>query len=109
MGADRPTPSFSRKRVDEDLKLTFDFANDLGSSETISTAAVTASVWSGTDGSPSAIVSGAAAISGTRVTQLIVDGVTGVTYLLQYAITTDQAQKIHGMAFLEVSNTESEG
>jgi hypothetical protein len=81
MGVDRPTPSFSRKRIDEDLKLTFDFTNGLASAETISTAVVTATVYSGTDASPSAIISGVATISGALVTQKVIDGLEGVTYL----------------------------
>ena len=107
MGADRPTPSFSRKRIDEDLKLSFSFENDLASAETISTAVVTATVYSGTDASPSAIVSGSAAISGQTVTQLIINGLEGVTYLLECEITTDQSQTVHLPALLPVSDTES--
>jgi hypothetical protein len=107
MGADRPTPSFSRKRIDEDLKLSFDFTNDLASAETISTADVTATVHSGTDASPQNIVSGPAAISGQVVTQLIINGLQGVTYLLECEITTDQAQTVHLVGLLPVSDTES--
>ncbi len=107
MGADRPTPSFSRKRIDEDLKLTFDCTNDLASAETISTATVTATVYSGTDASPQSIVSGSETISGQTVTQVVKDGLEDVTYLLECQITTDQSQTVHLMALLPVSDTES--
>jgi hypothetical protein len=108
MGADRPLPSFSRKRVDEDLKLTFDFSNDIASGETISTATTTAAVWSGTDANPNDIVSGSASISGAKVTQLIINGTDGVTYLLKFRVVTDQSQTINGMSLLDVGDTESE-
>lgn len=108
MGTDRPLVSFSRKRVDEKLKLTYEFANDVATGEAISTATVTATVLSGVDASANAILSGSAVISGTKVTQLVVDGVDGVTYLLKYRITTDQSQVINGMASLEVDDTEPE-
>jgi hypothetical protein len=107
MGADRPTPSFSRKRIDEDLKLSFDFTNDLASAETISTQTVTATVYSGTDANAQDIVSGSASASGQIVTQLIINGLEGVTYLLECEITTDQAQKVHLVGLLPVSDTES--
>ncbi len=107
MGADRPTPSFSRKRIDEDLKLTFDFTNDLASAETISVATVTATVYSGVDASPQNIVSGSESISGQTVVQVIADGLEGVTYLLECQITSDQSQVVHLMALLPVSDTES--
>jgi hypothetical protein len=107
--ADRPTPQFSRKRIDEDRKLTFDFTNDLATGEAISTATVVATVFSGTDASPGNIISGSAAISGATITQLVVDGTDGVTYLLEFRAGTDQSQKLEGMALLEISDTESSG
>ena len=108
MGMDRPLPSFSRKRVDEDLKLTYEFANALASNEAISTATVTATVLSGTDASANAILSGSAVISGTKITQLVVNGIDGVTYLLRYRATTDQSQILNGMASLRIDDTEPE-
>ena len=108
MPVDRPLLRFSRKRIDEDKKLSWDFANDMASAETISTKTVTATVHSGTDASPGNIVSGGAASSGQVVTQLIVDGLEGVTYMLEFEITTDQGQTLHGVGLLEVSDTEAE-
>ena len=108
MPVDRPLLRFSRKRIDEDKKLSWDFSNDMAAAETISTKVVTATVHSGTDASPGNIVSGSAASAGQVVTQLIVDGVDGVTYMLEFEITTSQSQTLHGVALLEISDTEAE-
>ena len=108
MPVDRPLLRFSRKRIDENKKLSWDFANDLAAAETISTQTVTATVHSGTDASPGNIVSGSAATVGSVVTQLIVDGVDGVEYLLEFEITTSQGQTLHGVGVLKVSDTEAE-
>jgi hypothetical protein len=98
------SPQFDPKRTTEDVKLTFDFVNLLASGETISTASTTAIVHKGTDASPSAIISGAAAISGTRVTQLVIDGTDGVTYCLICQITTSAGQTLDGVGTLKVSD-----
>jgi len=66
----------------------FDFSKDLDDGESLASAVVTASVYSGTDASPSSIVSGAASISGNIVTQTITTGVPGVIYQLTCAVTT---------------------
>ena len=64
-----------------------DFISKLPLGVTISAAVVTASVFSGNDLNPSAIVSGAASINGTQVTQKITAGVAGATYQLIYQAT----------------------
>ena len=97
--------TFAPKRVDEDWVITFNFIDRMASSETISTATVTATVHSGTDASPENIVSGSTTTSGQKVTQLIVDGTDGVTYKLQCAITTSNSQKLHIIGLLEITNT----
>lgn len=81
---------------------TFPFASLLGQGVTISTAAVTAAVYSGTDASPSSIVSGSATISGTNVAQKITAGTEGVTYLLTCSITTSDGQTLQLIAYLPV-------
>lgn len=73
---------------------TFDFTSLLASGETISTQAVTAAVYSGTDATPSAIISGAASASGSVVTQKITGGTTGVIYELTCTITTSAGQTL---------------
>lgn len=51
--------------------IVFDFTGDLASGETISSATVTLSVYSGTDGSPAGNKSGGVTISGAQVSQKI--------------------------------------
>ena len=90
------------KNAGETVIEVFDFTSQLGSSETISTAVVTATVYSGSDASPSSIISGSAAISGQKVTQKVTAGVEGVTYLLVCAITTSLGQTLDLSAFLPI-------
>lgn len=82
------TIALPRKIDSEDLFIQFDFLSQLASGETISGATVTATLFSGTDGTPSAIISGAASVSGSIVTQKVIDGVVGVIYLLTCTVTT---------------------
>lgn len=66
----------------EFITITFDFA--ALTSATLTGAVVTASVESGKDdASPSAIVSGAAQVSGLKVLQRIIGGQAGTNYLLR--------------------------
>jgi hypothetical protein len=97
-------PAFSEKRIDEDIKISFDFVNQLSSGETLSVAVVRATVFQGTDASPSAIVYGTSSITGTIATQMIVDGVEGVTYLLECEVLTSGGQTIHGVGLLKITD-----
>lgn len=90
------------KILGETANITFNFLSRLGASETISTAVVTASVYSGTDASPSAIVSGSASISGAVVTQKITAGVEGTIYKLTCTITTSLSQTLVLPAYLAI-------
>lgn len=90
------------KRVTDVELVTVDFLSLLAIGETISTKVVTASVYSGTDASPSAIISGAATSSGTTVTQSIIGGVAGAIYYLLFTITTSLSQTRTIGAFLAV-------
>ena len=96
---------FSDKRTPETVNLTWDCTHLLVSGETISTAAITASVLSGTDANPQDIVSGSASIAGAKVTQTIVAGVDGVTYALICKITTSASQTLEIPARLKVTDT----
>lgn len=93
---------FPTKLTGETLNLTFDFASKLASGETISTQSVAATVYSGTDASPSSIVSGAASKSGSVVTQAITGGTAGVTYQLVCTITTSASQTLQLAGLLAV-------
>ncbi len=83
----------------------FDFTSRLTPAETLSTAVTTAVVYSGTDASPSAIISGSASISGQKVSQKITTvsvGVLGVTYDLVCTVTTSLGQTLKLSAFLTI-------
>jgi|ERR1700722_14916771 len=76
------------KNVSEVLNVVVDFTDVVPLGDTISSGTTTNSTYSGTDASPSAMVSGAVAISGTQFTQKIINGVVGVTYNLLFSIST---------------------
>jgi hypothetical protein len=82
------------KSAGETRSIAFDFISKLALGETISTKAVTASVYSGVDATPSAIISGVATSSGTKVYQIVTGGVTGVIYELVATITTSTGQTL---------------
>lgn len=90
------------KTVGESALTPFDFLSRLASGETISTASVTATVYSGTDASPSSIINGSATISGSKAIQMVVGGVLGVTYLLKCTVTTSLGQTRQLMGFLVI-------
>ena len=94
--------SFPPKLYGVTKKVTFNFISELAPGETISTATVAATVWSGNDPTPSGIVSGAASISGTTVTQTITGGVIGTIYKLLCTITTSAGQTLQGWGLLAV-------
>lgn len=98
------------KKSGETVTVNFDFASKMNltsTTETISTQSVTASVYSGTDATPSAIISGAASASGTVVSQNITAGTAGVIYILLCNITTNLGQTLQISALLAVeSNTQ---
>ncbi len=82
----------SVKKIGESLDVQFDFISVLAVTETLSTATVTASVFSGVDATPANIVSGAAVIDGTQVDQKIVAGVAGTIYELLCTVTTSASR-----------------
>lgn len=90
------------KLVGESANYQFDFSSRLAVGETLSTAVVTASTYSGTDASPSSLVSGSASISGAVVTQKIVAGTLGVLYELLCTVTTSAGQTLLLAGFLAV-------
>lgn len=80
---------FSSKNSIEEKVYEFEMGDQLLFGEVMSGATVVASVFTGTDVNPMAIISGAAVISGTKVQQLIIGGTVGVIYnLLCVANTT---------------------
>jgi len=71
-----------------------DFISRLSSGETIASASVAASVYSGTDPNPSALISGAASVNGSQVTQLVTGGALGNIYELAYTAITSLGQTL---------------
>ena len=80
----------------------WDFLSDLAVSETLSTATVTISVYSGTDASPGSMISGAASISGSQVSQKLTGGVLGVIYEALCTVTTSLGQTLEQSSFIAV-------
>lgn len=95
---------FATKRVSETKLLSFDFAADMEAGETILGKAVVATVYSGTDATPSAIIDGAATSSGSEVTQSVTDGTAGVQYALSCSVATSLGQTLILQAFLTVES-----
>lgn len=95
---------FDGKILGTNFRALFNFASNLAAGETISSASTTATVYSGTDASPSSIISGAASISGATVTQVITGGVAGVIYLLTCTATSSASQAMVREAFLVVKD-----
>lgn len=94
--------TFEGKLASETVILTFDFTSRLSAAETISSQSVTATVYSGTDASPSAIINGSASASGQKVTQSIIGGTLGVTYLLLCTIETSLSQTLQLAGYLTI-------
>ncbi len=82
---------FDEKDYGETVPLTFDFAPDLATGETIaSVVSVEVELRSGgPDATPGAILSGPAAISGNKVVQLVTGGVIGANYLMRVKVATN--------------------
>ena len=95
--------TFPPKTADETVLAVFDFLSLLGIGETLSSASVTASVYSGTDASPSSIISGSDTISGSQVRQLITAGEEGVTYLLTATALTSASQTLQLSGYLVIA------
>ena len=93
---------FQPKLLGESRTLQFDFASRLDVGVTISTKVVTSTVYSGTDASPSSMISGSASSSGTIVSQLVIGGTLGVVYYLICTITTSDGQTLQMMGFLAI-------
>lgn len=93
---------FGPKKLGEQLLLTFEFISDLAAGETLATPSVVCTVWSGTDASPSSMISGAPSISGSQVKQLVINGVVGVVYYLTCTVNTSLGQILVQTGYLAV-------
>lgn len=79
---------FSNKAIGETQPYVVNFSDRLQFGESINGAAVSISVFSGTDASPNSMLSGTATydING-NVTQVLTGGVTGVIYNVVFTVT----------------------
>ena len=82
--------------------VTFNFTAAMASSATILTQVVTATVYSGVDPNPAAVISGAATASGKVVSQNILGAVAGVIYQLLCVITTSDGKGYRQSSYLAV-------
>lgn len=79
---------FESKAVGETIPYTVNFSDRLQFGETINGASITVSVFSGTDASPSSMISGIATYTAAgNVTQTLTGGVAGVIYNIVYLVT----------------------
>lgn len=82
----------------------FDFVKALSTGETITSASWAVTVLSGTDAAASTMASGPVTIAGSKVSQLIINGVSGVRYLIECIATTSLTQRIPAYASLYVTD-----
>ena len=98
---------FPSKITTATLPLMFDFVSQLGAGETLASALVTVSLFSGIDATPSAILSGSASITGLIVTQYVHAGTAGVIYQLNCAVETSAGNQLIMTGLLAVTSTDS--
>ena len=90
----------------ESLRAQFDFLSQLPAGQTISAAVCTAAVFSGMDGAPAAMISGAASFAGTVVSQNLTGGVVGTIYTILCTVTTSGGLSLHQQGFVAVLPTQ---
>ncbi|MBV5322736.1 MAG: hypothetical protein JZU60_02740 [Ilumatobacteraceae bacterium] len=81
----------------------FDFAQSLALGETLTTVSTTATVYSGADATPSAVLSGSPTVSAKQVIQNLTGGVLGVVYYIVCAATTSLGKVLLAGAYLSVT------
>ena len=97
---------FDTKITDIPGSVVFSFAVDLDSEETLLSASVVSTVYSGTDPSPQDMIYSGATIAEGNVTQIIVGGVEGVTYLLTCTVITSNYHTLTREGYLTISPVE---
>lgn len=95
---------FEAKNPLEERTYEFELGDQLLFGETMSGATVAASVYTGTDPTPMAIIDGAAVIVGTKVRQKIIGGVDGVVYTLICVANTTLSHVYSKSASLAIVN-----
>lgn len=94
--------TFPKKRAGELRACPFDFTSSLSAAVTLVSATCTASVYSGNDASPSALLSGSPTVSGNVATQLTTGGVSGTIYSLLCKGTLSDGQQLDIQGFLAI-------
>ena len=95
---------FDAKTPTVDAYLVFDFSSGLAPGETVASAVTTSAVYSGTEGITSPLVSGAATISGGKVTQTIQGGLAGTAYTLLCVAVTSSSNILSRQGYLVVKD-----
>lgn len=93
------------KYAGDKLSILFDFTGQIAAfapAETIASQVTTCTVYSGTDPSPSAVISGTGSIAGPLVRQDVTAGVEGVIYSLRAEATTSGSHILVLTALLAV-------
>ena len=91
------------KDVTETIEAIFNFQDQMPFGTTISGAAVTASVFTGVDPNPMAIINGVPAlVAGFNIKQEITAGVAGVIYLLVCSVAVSGGLVLTKEAYLSV-------
>lgn len=94
---------FETKDPSANFYAVFNFAEFLSAGVTLSSAVVTATVYSGTDATPSSIISGSASVSSPLATQTITGGTEGVTYYLRCVGTLSDSKVAVRTGYLTVA------
>jgi hypothetical protein len=96
---------FEPKPVDETVERIFDFTSRLSEGESLASAVVTVSVFSGVDADPAAILSGSPRFDGLRVIQDFIAGEEGTTYTVKCQAGTCNGQVASLAAYLAIAES----
>lgn len=96
---------FPPKTVGEIKIFSFNFLSKMANQEFVTSAVLTATVWSGNDPSPGAIIDGAYTLDSTDtiVSQRIQGGVLGTIYQLSCLAVTTSGQKLELSGYIAIT------
>lgn len=96
------TDRYTHKDPSEAIRYGYDFAPLLVDGDTLLSVTSTIRVIEGEDASAAAMLSGTVAINGSKVSQLVINGVVGVTYKIGFSATTSSSQTFIEAGLLQV-------
>jgi len=99
--------TFPKKDPGEKFWISFNYASELESGETIASVSLTIEVTNGVDATPAAVMSGSPVIQTGDVVQLIQGGVARVTYAFLCLATTSAGRILARAAKLPVQNAKN--